>query len=77
MAPARQGRPRGGGKLAPHREALLGWVEAEKDITMPELAARLAAERQVTVHPASLSRFLLAQGYSFKKNVAGKRGRSR
>ena len=36
--PARQGRPPGGGKLAPHLMALLEWVEAEPDITMPELA---------------------------------------
>jgi hypothetical protein len=40
--PARQGRPAGSGKLAAHLPALLGWVEAEPDITMPELAARLA-----------------------------------
>lgn len=77
LAPARQGRPSGGGKLAPHRELLIGWVEADKDITMPELAARLLADRQVVVDPASLSRFLRAAGYSFKKNAAGERGRSR
>jgi transposase len=77
LAPARQGRPPGGGKLAPHRDLLIGWVEAEGDITMPELAARLAAERQVVVHPASLSRFLRLEGYSFKKNAAGERGRAR
>lgn len=77
LAPARQGRPPGGGKLAPHRELLLGWVEADKDITMPELAARLLDERQVVVDPASLSRFLCAAGYSFKKNAVGERGRSR
>jgi len=77
LAPARQGRPPGGGKLAPHRELLIGWVEADKDITMPELAARLYEARQVAVDPASLSRFLLAAGYSFKKNAAGERGRSR
>jgi len=76
LAPARQGRPPGGGKLAPHRELLIGWVEADKDIAMPELAARPYEERQVTVDPASLSRFLCAAGYSFKKNAAGERGRS-
>lgn len=76
LEPARQGRPPGGGKLVPYRELLIGWVEAEKDITMPELAARLAAQCQVEVHPASLSRFLRAAGYSFKKNAAGERSRS-
>lgn len=77
VAPARQGRRPGGGKLAPHGERLIALVEAEPDITMPELAARLARERGVTVHPASLSRFLIAQGYSFKKKPLGERSRTR
>jgi transposase len=75
--PARQGRPPGGGKLAPHLALLLEWVDAEPDITMPELAAKLLAERAVTVHPASLSRVLLQAGLSFKKNSAGVGGRAR
>jgi transposase len=57
--PARQGRPPGGGKLAPHLAALLEWVKSEPDITMPELSAKLKAEKDVTAHPASLSRVLL------------------
>ena len=76
-APARQGRPPGGGKLAPHMRVLTEWVEAEPDITMPELAAKLLAERAVTVHPASLSRVLLQAGLSFKKNSAGLGSRAR
>jgi transposase len=76
LEPARQGRPPGGGKLAPHAEILIRWVEAKGDITMPELAAKLEAARGVTVHPASLSRFLIARGFSVKKNTAGKRSRS-
>lgn len=70
-APARQGRPPGDGKLAPHMAALAKWVDAEPDITMPELSARLAAATGVQAHPASLSRALLKAGYSFKKNAAG------
>jgi transposase len=75
--PAKQGRPPGGGKLAPHLMALLEWVEAKPDITMPELAAKLKAEKEVTVHPASLSRVLLTAGLSFKKNTAGFGDRAR
>ena len=74
---ARQGRPPGGGKLAPYPAVLLAWVEAAPDITMPELAAKLAAEKAVTAHPASLSRVLLKAGLSFKKNTARLRGRAR
>jgi transposase len=77
VAPARQGRPAGSGLLAAHAATLIGWVEADGDITMPELAARLLAEKAVTVHPASLSRFLRVQGFRFKKNAAGERNRSR
>jgi len=44
-------------------------VEAAPDITMPELAAKLAAEKAVTAHPASLSRVLLKAGLSFKKTM--------
>ena len=53
------------------------WVAGEPDITMPELAAKLKAEKDVTAHPASLSRVLLKAGLSFKKNTAGHRGRAR
>lgn len=70
VAPARQGRPPGGGKLAEHLAQLIQWVEAQPDITMPELAAKLAVTG-VIAHPASLSRALLAAGFSFKKNSAG------
>ena len=72
-----QGRPPGGGKLAPYLTALLDWVEAEPDISMPELAARLQAEKAITAHPASLSRVLLKVGLSFKKNAAGVGSRAR
>jgi transposase len=70
-SPARQGRPPGDGKLAPHMASLIRWVDAEPDITMPELSARLGAATGVQAHPASLSRALLRAGYSFKKNAAG------
>jgi len=63
--------------VAPYLTALLEWVEAEPDITMPELAGKLKAEKDVTTHPASLSRVLLKAGLSFKKNAAGHRGRAR
>lgn len=77
LAPGRQGRPPGGGKLAAHRDVLIRWVDRQGDITMPELAARLATERDVVVHPASVSRFLRALGYTFKKNAAGQRSWTR
>lgn len=77
VEPGRQGRPPGGGKLAPHLEALVEWVEAEPDMTMPELAAKLLAEKGITAHPASLSRVLIQAGFSFKKSAPGQRNRAR
>jgi transposase len=77
IEPARQGRPAGGGKLSPYLARLIGWVEAEPDITMPELAAKLLAKEGVAVHPASLSRVLIQAGFSVKKNASGLGDRAR
>lgn len=75
-APRRRGRPPGRGKLAPHRGFLMDRLAAQPDITMPELAAALAAERGIEVSPASLSRFLCAQGITYKKSVGGRRAKA-
>ncbi|WP_407697045.1 COG3415 family protein [Skermanella mucosa] len=32
LEPMRQGRPPGGGKLAPHADLLIGWVKAKGDL---------------------------------------------
>ena len=71
IAPARQGRPPGGGKLQAQLATIVAWVEAQPDITMPELAAELLAATGVRAHPASLSRLLSKAGFSFKKNADG------
>jgi transposase len=77
LEPAVQGRPRGTGKLAAHQDRLIAWVEAEPDMSMPELAALLEADCGVIAHPTSLSRLLLASGYTVKKNAAGRRSHTR
>ena len=76
VEPAR-GRPRGSGKLAAHQAFLIGRVEAQPDITMPELAAALAAERGVIARPASLSRVLCQAGFTYKKTADGVGTRTR
>lgn len=65
------GRPAGKGPLSDHLDFLIAAVEAEPDITMPELAARLLAERKVVGHPASLSRLLCQAGFTYKKTADG------
>src|SRR3954471_8264194 len=74
---AERGRPRGSGKLAAHQAFLIGRVEAQPDITMPELATALAAERGVIASPASLSRVLCKAGFTYKKTADGLGARTR
>lgn len=72
-------KPSGGrrhSKLDPHRAFLIGCVAEKDDITMPELAAELVTATGVQVAPASISRWLIRNGYRFKKNAAGQRARS-
>src|SRR5260370_3945681 len=66
--PARQGRPPGGGKLAPYPSALIGWGEAGPDITMPELAAQLEAPNDEAGPPASVCPGRLRAGDSVQQN---------
>jgi len=72
-------RPSGGrrhAKLDPHRAFLIARIEEKADITMPELSAELAAATGTKADPASLARWLIRNGYRFKKNAAGERARS-
>jgi transposase len=72
-------KPRGGRrnvKLDPHRAFLLSRIAEKNDITMPELASELEAAAATKVDPSSLSRWLIRNGYRFKKNSAGQRARS-
>jgi hypothetical protein len=64
------------GKLAAHKDFLLGRVKEKPDITMPELAEALKAQTSTEAAPASLSRFLIRHGQRFKKNAAGQRAKS-
>lgn len=70
-APVRQGRPPGSGKLAPFEGFLIAEVEAEPDITMPELGGRLMARYGVSAAPAVLSRLLCRHGFTYKKSPDG------
>lgn len=65
------GRPKGTGKLGPYSDALIARVEAQPDITMPDLAAWLLSEHGVSVDPSNLSKLLCRAGFTYKKNPAG------
>jgi transposase len=57
--------------LADHLDYLVGVVESTPDITMPELAARLLADRSVVAANASLSKLLCRAGFTYKKTADG------
>jgi len=61
-------------KLEPHRSFLLSAIAEQHDVTMTEIANDLAA-KGTYVAPASISRWFIRNGYSFKKNAAGQRTR--
>ncbi len=75
--PRQQGRPKGGGKLEPVRDAIIAKVEAEPSITMPALSVWLIEAHGVTAHPANLSKLLCAAGFTYKKNTSGLGERAR
>jgi transposase len=76
LAPAKQGRPFGWGRLGAMRDFLISRVQETPDITMPELAAALHTVHGLKAHPGSISKLLRAAGFSYKKNAAGERART-
>ena len=68
VAPKRRGGKRHG-KLDVATAFLTGFVKRKPDVTMAELAAALLAEKGIKVAPQSLSRWLIRQGFSFKKTL--------
>lgn len=64
---APQGRPRGKGKLDPHRSFLVELIEQDGDMTMPELACALTDAAGVQAHPDAIGRFLRNLGFTYKK----------
>jgi len=62
----RQGKPRGS-RLDAHETFIFGLLEARREITLVEIAARLREEHAVEIGRSMLSRWLLQRGWSFKK----------
>ena len=50
---------------------LIRWIAAQPDISMTELAAKLAAATETRADPASLSRALRVAGYRYIKTPDG------
>ncbi len=71
----KQGQP-GGSKLDAHEAFILALVRERPDISLAEIAERLAARRSVSACPATIWYFLDRRGISFKKNRARRRARA-
>ena len=71
-----QGKPRGS-RLDPHAHFILGLVEeGTKDISLAEIAERLASERGVVIGITSIWNFLDRHGLTFKKRPRTRRSSS-
>ena len=77
IKPSQRGRPRGSGKLGPCRDVIIAKVDAQPDITMPDLAIWLKTQHGVTADPSTLSKMLCRAGYTYKKNSSGSGTRTR
>lgn len=62
----KQGQP-SGSKLDPHEDFILGLIEETPDITLAEIAERLASAHGVRVVPSTVWMFLDKRGVTFKK----------
>lgn len=62
----KQGQP-SRSRLDPHGGFILGLIEATADITLTEIAERLARDRGVRVVPSTVWMFLARRGITYKK----------
>lgn len=70
---ARQGRPSGGGILAPYVGFLTSCVDAKPDVTLVELVEMLEKKHGLQVVLGSVWRVLCKAGYTYKKTAHGQR----
>ena len=71
----KQGQPKRS-KLDPHRDYLLGLIEAEPDVTIVEMQERLRSEAGVSASVGTIWTFLDRNGLTFKKRPPRRPSRS-
>jgi len=69
---APQGRPKGRGKLDPHRDFFAELIAQDGDITMPELSAALFDASHVRAHPNAIGKFLRKLAFMYTLIVSCK-----
>jgi transposase len=68
VRPAKQGKPKGS-VLDAHADFILGALRSKPDMTLDEMAERLAAERDVKVVRTAVWKFLDRHGQTHKKRL--------
>ena len=71
----KQGQPKRS-KLDPHRDYLLGLIEAEPDVTIAEMQYRLQSQAGVSASVGTIWTFLDRAGLTFKKRLPTRPSRS-
>lgn len=67
VAPKPRGGPRRPSLIEPHGDLIMEWVEAEPDLTLPEIAAKLKEEVGYRPPPSVVYEFFKRRGVTRKK----------
>ena len=67
LEPGKRGGDRRSQRIDAHRELILGWIAAEPDLTLAEIAARLDAAVGYRPLPSVVCRFFQRHGMTRKK----------
>ena len=67
LEPDKRGGNQRSHRIDSHRDLILGWIEAEPDLTLAEVAGRLAAVVDYRPDPSVVCRFFQRHGVTRKK----------
>jgi transposase len=70
LAPAKNPRNTGHGKLGPHHDFLIELIQQDPDITLKELQGALADAHDVTASVSGIDQTLKRLGYTYKKRAS-------
>ncbi len=67
VAPRPRGGPRRPSRIDPYGDLIMGWLDDEPDMTLPEIAARLEGEVGYRPPPSVVHEFFKRRGVTRKK----------
>lgn len=69
VAPKPRGGPRRPSRIEPYGDLIMGWLDEEPDLTLPEIAARLDEEAGYRPPPSVVHEFFKRRGVTRKKRL--------